>query len=471
MNAVTPALTPTPAPAPAPAPTPALPSAASAPSAVGEAGHGASPEDASAQFDAAFAAALHGTPACRDTNQVGDHAKRLAPGEGGPLVAAPAAMLIAGALEGTAATEPGTVADTSTDGPMTPAAYPVMSALGLACPPMQPAPSTPPTALAEVDIVPAAALTGPAAQATNGIHASQAVDGLGRPFQATSASTGSVVSAEGDESLTVAVPLGTSTGDGDAADDDGANAHLPARRPTVALDDRTSSGVPTEASGPVVDDAMAASSGLRGANAVRGTQSAAAAQPTPSTQGVAGGHLLPTVTVSPLTAAAPVSAAIATPTPLSQAPGASAWPPHEQVMTAVSPLLRRADGSYSIAINLEPEHLGRVTLQIQVRAGEVAVTMQAADASAREMLRDNLSSLRQQLEQQGMKAGQLDVHDGFSFARQFQSSQGGGGFADGRMGAHHPAGTGSDEQSSSEHDLRESNVVMSAGSNALDLQM
>ncbi len=441
MNAVTPALTPalTPAPASAlaPAPTPALRSAASAPSVVGEAGHGASPEDAPAQFDVAFAAAL----------------------------------------EGTAAVERRIAADTSSDGSMTPAAYPAMSGQGMACPSMQLTPSTPstpstlPTALAEVDIVLAAALTGPAALATSGIQASQAVDSLGRPFQATSASTGSVVTAEGNESRAVAVPLGTSTGDGDASDNDGANAHLLARRPTVAPDDRTSSGAPTEASGPVVDDAMAASSGLRGANAVRGTQSAAAAQPPPSTQGVAGGHLLPTVTVSPLTAAAPVSAAIATPTPLSQAPGASAWPPHEQVMTAVSPLLRRADGSYSIAINLEPEHLGRVTLQIQVRAGEVAVTMQAADASAREMLRDNLSSLRQQLEHQGMKAGQLDVHDGFSFARQFQSSQGGGGFADGRMGAHHPAGTGSDEQSSSEHDLRESNVVMSAGSNALDLQM
>lgn len=429
MNAVTPALTP----ASAPAPTPALRSAASAPSVVGEAGHGASPEDAFAQFDAAFAAAL----------------------------------------EGTAVVELGIAADTPADGSMTPAAYPAMSALGMACPPMQLTPSTPstlPTALAEVDIVLAAALTGTAALATSGIQASQAVDSLGRPFQAMSASTGSVVTGEGNETLTVAVQLGTSTGDGDAPDDDGANAHLPARRPTVAPENRTSSGAPTEVSGPVVDDAVAASSGLRGANAVRGTQSIAAAQPTPSTQGVAGGHLLPTV--SPLSAAASVSVAIATPTPLSQAPGASAWPPHEQVMTAVSPLLRRADGSYSIAINLEPEHLGRVTLQIQVRAGEVAVTMQAADASAREMLRDNLSSLRQQLEHQGMKAGQLDVHDGFSFARQFQSSQGGGGLADGRLGAQqHPAGTGSDEQSSSEHDPRDSNVVMSTGSKALDLQM
>ncbi|MBK7722277.1 MAG: flagellar hook-length control protein FliK [Austwickia sp.] len=137
----------------------------------------------------------------------------------------------------------------------------------------------------------------------------------------------------------------------------------------------------------------------------------------------------------------------------------------------MSPLLKRADGSYSVAINLEPEHLGKVSLQVHIRAGEISVTMQAADASAREMLRDHLGSLRHQLEQQGMQAGRLDVSDGSSWAQQFQSPQGEGAAADSRMSGHHLAGTGSDEPTSPDSSLQESPSGSPEESGALDLQM
>lgn len=180
---------------------------------------------------------------------------------------------------------------------------------------------------------------------------------------------------------------------------------------------------------------------------------------------------LPTVTAAaPAPAPTPTPVATATPTQQSNLPG-SVPPPHQQVATAVSPMLRRADGSYSVNINLEPEHLGRVSLQVHIRGGEVAVTMQAADASARELLRDNLGQLRQQLEQQGVKAGQLDVRDDSAFARQFQSPQGDGRSADSRVNGHRATGAGSDEPTSPDSSLQESTVGQPDDTGALDLHL
>ncbi len=180
---------------------------------------------------------------------------------------------------------------------------------------------------------------------------------------------------------------------------------------------------------------------------------------------------LPTVAApAPTPAQATTPVATATPTQQSNLPG-SVPLPHQQVATAVGPLLRRADGSYSVNINLEPEHLGRVSLQVHIRAGEVAVTMQAADASAREMLRDNLNQLRQQLEQQGIKAGQLDVRDDPGFARQFQSPQGHGRSADSGVSGQRPMAAGSDEPTSQDSSLQESTAGQPDDTGALDLQM
>ncbi|WP_168582416.1 flagellar hook-length control protein FliK [Gephyromycinifex aptenodytis] len=105
-------------------------------------------------------------------------------------------------------------------------------------------------------------------------------------------------------------------------------------------------------------------------------------------------------------------APVAAPAPLPGAPAHAALPPHSQVMQAVGPLLRGADGSYQIALHLDPAGLGRVRVQVEMRGGEVSIHMLAAEGGARDMLRDNLDQLRQQLSEMGLKSGSLDVDAG-----------------------------------------------------------
>lgn len=98
--------------------------------------------------------------------------------------------------------------------------------------------------------------------------------------------------------------------------------------------------------------------------------------------------------------------------PVSGAPVLAPLPPHSQVRQGVGPLLRGADGSYQIQLHLDPAGLGRVRVQVEMRGGEVSIQMLAADGSARDMLRDNLGQLRQQLSEMGLKSGSLAVDAG-----------------------------------------------------------
>ncbi len=98
-------------------------------------------------------------------------------------------------------------------------------------------------------------------------------------------------------------------------------------------------------------------------------------------------------------------------------------PVHQQVYTAVSPLLRGADGSYGIQLNLHPDDLGAVRVNVDVRHGEISIQMHAADPAARDALRNGLSDLRQQLEDQGLRAGSMNVGSGGANARQPEESR------------------------------------------------
>lgn len=195
-----------------------------------------------------------------------------------------------------------------------------------------------------------------------------------------------------------------------------------------------------------------------------------ATQPAPAaaaTATVMDGVPVATAPAAPQAAPTLSATSVSTPAP----PPVPVPPPHHQVITAMSPLLRRADGSYTVAINLEPEQLGKVTVQLHLQAGQVAVSLQAADASARELLRDNLNALREQLEQQGVKAGQLDVGDGSSSAGHSQSSQGEAHAADNRIRGSRIAAAGPDETGSPDSSLRESTTGRTDDTGALDLQM
>ncbi|MGN6634520.1 MAG: flagellar hook-length control protein FliK [Oryzihumus sp.] len=111
--------------------------------------------------------------------------------------------------------------------------------------------------------------------------------------------------------------------------------------------------------------------------------------------------------------AAPVHVSVdpATPT-TAQAPAGGPELPHHQVMTAVSPLLRGPDGEQSLRLQLHPQDLGAVNVTVELRRGEVAIHLHAADGAAADLLRDHLPDLRQQLEDQGLRAGALQVDTG-----------------------------------------------------------
>jgi len=95
-----------------------------------------------------------------------------------------------------------------------------------------------------------------------------------------------------------------------------------------------------------------------------------------------------------------------------QAPAGAPELPHHQVMTAVSPLLRGPDGEQSLRLQLHPQDLGAVNVTVELRRGEVAIHLHAADGAAADLLRDHLPDLRQQLEDQGLRAGALQVDTG-----------------------------------------------------------
>jgi len=90
-------------------------------------------------------------------------------------------------------------------------------------------------------------------------------------------------------------------------------------------------------------------------------------------------------------------------------PAAPAPRPHTQVVNVVTPLLRRADGTYRVGLQLHPENLGRVNLDVHVVDGQVHVTMHAEHQASAEVLRSSLSELRTELEAAGVHAGRLDV--------------------------------------------------------------
>ncbi|HET7661648.1 MAG TPA: flagellar hook-length control protein FliK [Oryzihumus sp.] len=98
--------------------------------------------------------------------------------------------------------------------------------------------------------------------------------------------------------------------------------------------------------------------------------------------------------------------------PTTQAPAGAPELPHHQVMTAVSPLLRGPDGEQSLRLQLHPQDLGAVNVTVELRRGEVAIHLHAADGAAADLLRDHLPDLRQQLEDQGLRAGALQVDTG-----------------------------------------------------------
>ncbi len=88
------------------------------------------------------------------------------------------------------------------------------------------------------------------------------------------------------------------------------------------------------------------------------------------------------------------------------------------MFAAVGPLLRGDDGSYAVQLQLHPHDLGAVQVTVDVRHGEISVQLHSPDPAAQDALRDGLSDLRRQLEDQGLRTGSMEVGSGGADPRQ-----------------------------------------------------
>ncbi len=135
----------------------------------------------------------------------------------------------------------------------------------------------------------------------------------------------------------------------------------------------------------------------------------------------AAGPSVPAATVHPgqvaPTAVVPAPAGAPAPAP-APAPAAMPVPVQQQVFAAVGPLLRADDGSYAVQLQLHPHDLGAVQVTVDVRHGEISVQLHSPDPAAQDALRDGLSDLRRQLEDQGLRTGSMEVGSGGADPRQ-----------------------------------------------------
>ena len=95
-------------------------------------------------------------------------------------------------------------------------------------------------------------------------------------------------------------------------------------------------------------------------------------------------------------------------------PAQAAAPPpalHSQILSAVTPALHRRDGSYSVELQLDPASLGRVRVQLAIAGGEVSLNLASGDAATRDLLRQHMDQLRQQLAESGFGRSSVDVGD------------------------------------------------------------
>jgi flagellar hook-length control protein FliK len=114
--------------------------------------------------------------------------------------------------------------------------------------------------------------------------------------------------------------------------------------------------------------------------------------------------------------------------PTAQTTRTEAW---EQVATVVRPLRLTADGSHRVALQLTPDDLGTVHLEVALRDGRLSVHAVAETAAARDALAGSLPQLRATLTSSGIDLGNLDVSDGSS-----------GSDPDGRSGTERGKGSG-----------------------------
>ncbi|MEZ5245778.1 MAG: flagellar hook-length control protein FliK [Acidimicrobiales bacterium] len=111
-------------------------------------------------------------------------------------------------------------------------------------------------------------------------------------------------------------------------------------------------------------------------------------------------------TPAPRSDAAVTDVADVLPAPSVPVPDAS---PTQQVAEALREVRRLADGSHRLSLQLHPEELGAVQLEVAIRDGRLHVRAVAETEAARSALEKNLPELRSDLRDAGVRAGSLEV--------------------------------------------------------------
>jgi flagellar hook-length control protein FliK len=84
-------------------------------------------------------------------------------------------------------------------------------------------------------------------------------------------------------------------------------------------------------------------------------------------------------------------------------------PVHDQVVSAVVPLHGRGDGRHEVTLELRPEELGTIRVEVSVEHQTVHLTMHAVEPATSRLLAAALPELRSALVDAGLTAGHVSV--------------------------------------------------------------
>ena len=155
------------------------------------------------------------------------------------------------------------------------------------------------------------------------------------------------------------------------------------------------------------DGAPAKSDGGPGNGGVNGHEDAAPAaasigHPDAGTSAASGAMRAP---------ADPLPAASAAP-PSSAAPAASSLPSPAIAQVDGSVRWMLQNGSQEAQLQLHPESLGQITINLRVEGGEVHARLWVSDPASMQAVQDGRSHLEQSLREQGLQLGSFDLHQG-----------------------------------------------------------
>ena len=113
--------------------------------------------------------------------------------------------------------------------------------------------------------------------------------------------------------------------------------------------------------------------------------------------------------VDPLDRVADVAPSEATPAPSAPSGDSAPLTPAQQVAAALREVRQLTDGSHRLSLQLHPEELGAVQLEIALRDGRLHLRAVAETEATRGLLTNSLPELRGELNEAGVATGSLEV--------------------------------------------------------------